>query len=367
MSTPAAPTGPTRWIRPFLVVIAALAAGLLLVAPMAAMEPRDLPIAVVNLDEGIETPQGAVDAGDAVVETVTADDSDGLIAWQALDSQDELDDALEDNEIYAALVVPADFSESQVLAQQGAGEASAVTLIINEGKHPMVTAQLSSSLGSLADGTDLTIETEAYHEIPDAVGLSATILPMVFMLLVYIASYAGGIVTRSAFPLDVSQTERSTAGARARRAAIQLVVAALAAVLAGLGAASALALLAPDVDFAFGAAVGFLALASFALMTLVIGSINWAGMAGMAVPIAILLLGLGTANLPYEFLPSFWQDWIHPWNPLRFLADGARALLYQDAGWWNASTLPLIITAVVGVVLVATSIATPRGRRAQTA
>ncbi|WP_269451848.1 hypothetical protein [Tessaracoccus coleopterorum] len=35
---------------------------------------------------------------------------------------------------------------------------------------PMVTAQLSGSLGALAAGADLTIVTEAYHEIPSRSG-----------------------------------------------------------------------------------------------------------------------------------------------------------------------------------------------------
>ncbi|SNU01067.1 hypothetical protein SAMN06298212_10669 [Ruaniaceae bacterium KH17] len=107
----------------------------------------------------------------------------------------------------------------------------------------------------------------------------------------------------------------------------------------------------------------FLAIASFALMTLVIGSLNWLGMAGMVVPIAVLLLGLGTANLPYEYLPGFWQDWVYPWNPLRFLAEGSRALLFQGAGWWNPTTLGLIITAIVGVTLVGSSVLRPATKR----
>lgn len=115
--------------------------------------------------------------------------------------------------------------------------------------------------------------------------------------------------------------------------------------------------------FAVGGAGLFLAIASFALMTIVIGSINGVGMVGMAVPVLILVLGLGPADLPYEFLPSFWQHWVYPWNPLQFLANGARALLFQGAGWWNAATLGLIITAAVGCALVVASVLTPHAEK----
>lgn len=67
------------------------------------------------------------------------------------------------------------------------------------------------------------------------------------------------------------------------------------------------------------------------------------------------LLGMGTANLPYEFLPAFWQDWIYPWMPLRFLAEGARALAFQGAALWNGSTAALSVTALVGAAALITS------------
>ncbi|NHB84988.1 hypothetical protein G7085_11205 [Tessaracoccus sp. HDW20] len=81
----------------------------------------------------------------------------------------------------------------------------------------------------------------------------------------------------------------------------------------------------------------------------------------------ILLLGMGTANMPFEFLPAFWQDFVYPWNPLRFLAEGSRALLFQGAGWWNAATPALLVTALVGALLVLSSVFTPRRGKAEAA
>lgn len=363
MTNPTHRAGWGRWFRPFLVVLVALAAGVLLVAPMVTMQPRDLPIAVVDLDSGFETPQGTIAAGEQVVGAVTASGADGMLAWERLASREALDEALENNDIYAGLVVPSDFSESQVLAQQGAGEASPLTLIVNEGKHPMVTAQLSGSIDELTAGIDVPVTMEAYNEIPASLGLSATVLPMLFMILVYIASYGGGIVIRSTFPLHTGEAAQAGTPARVelrgRGAAIQLGLAVVAATIVGTVSAGVLSAFAPDLEFSFAGAAVFLAIASFALMTLVIGSINWLGMAGMIVPVAVLLLGLGTANLPYEFLPSFWQDWVYPWNPLRFLAEGSRALMFQGAGWWNPATLGLIATSVVGIALTGTSVLKP--------
>lgn len=349
-------SGRGRWARPFIAVCAALGAGVLLVAPMVAMEPRALPLAIVNLDTGVQTPQGDVNAGEQVVTAITAGDEGGLLSWKHLDTQRAIDDALAQNEVYAALIVPADFSASQVKAKQGQGQADALTLVVNEGKHPMVTSQLSGAIDELTTGAGAPITVTSYNTIPAAVGQAATVLPMLFMLLVYIASYAGGIVIRSTFPLA------GAAPRRARTGAIQLANAAAAAAIVGIVTVAVTRAFVPALHFDHVGAAFFLALASFALMALVIGSINLVGMAGMIVPVAVLILGMGTANLPYEFLPAFWQDWVYPWNPLRYLADGSRALLFQGASGMNPATGGLLVTGLVGLALVAASLMKPAAR-----
>lgn len=362
-------------------------------APMIGMEPRDLPLAVVNLDHSVKTAAGTIDAGTTVTDTVLKNNADGMIAWQSFSSQLTLDDALAENDIYAALVIPANLSAAQAAVQQTAAEAGqqaaaealqqgadmaaaqaaaedatqqaavaaasdmpALTLIVNEGKNPMVSSLLGSSLDTMIGESPFSIETKYYNEVPDSLGMLVTFLPMVMMILVYIASYVGGIVIRSTFPLAARE--------RGKAIAAQLTAAAVGATITGFSAAWILSAFVPGLTLAVGSAGLFLAIASFALMTVVIGSINWIGMAGMAVPVLILVLGLGPADLPYEFLPSFWQHWVYPWNPLQFLASGARALLFQGAGWWNPATLGLIITATVGTALVATSVLTSRGKKA---
>ena len=58
-----------------------------------------------------------------------------------------------------------------------------------------------------------------------------------------------------------------------------------------------------------------------------------------------------TGTFPFEALPAFWQDWVYPWAPQRFMSEGIRAILYLDAGAWNAGSLPLLIVGAVGAML----------------
>lgn len=374
-----------RASRPFVVALMALGIGAALVWPMVRMDPRDIPIAVVNLDAGVPTPLGDLNLGDQVSGTVTGHERDGsdieavlafiqgnqdevlrsgadavdevkdgdienMVAWVEMGSRAEVDQSLADNEIYAALVVPADFTTSQVMAMLGAGEAAPLTLIVNEGKNPMVTSQLAGSIETLGGTGAVDIVTEYHNEVPDSLGLIASFLPMILMILVYLSSYASAITLRAAIPLTETR--------RVRTVALQLLLAIGLSALIGFATAQVLAALV-DVEFSLLDVGGFQAFAAFALITLVLGSVNWVGTLGMAVPVLILVTGIGTADLPYEFLPSFWQEYIHPWNPLRFIADGGRALAFQGAGWWNPATPGVAAAGAVGVTLMATSVLTP--------
>lgn len=65
------------------------------------------------------------------------------------------------------------------------------------------------------------------------------------------------------------------------------------------------------------------------------------------------VVGVCAAYLPTEFLPAFWQNWIYPWNPLRFMAGGYRGIMCMGQGFWNASSPALLVMVAVGAALVA--------------
>ena len=341
MNSTTRPHATIGWLKPLLAVFAALGVVTLLMAPMMAIKPRDLPIAVANLDAGASTPQGELNVGDQVVAQLTGSNMNGMVKWVTYASQSEIDEALESNEVYGAFVVPADFTASSAAAQQGVGEAAPIIITVNQGKNPMISGQLSTAFNSMAAG-DLPVVQQVYHPIPAALGLSAMFLPMLFVLMTYVASLLGGVTTRSAFPL------RATG--RWKTLATQTGVAVLVAIVVGLTATWI-------VNSITGAGL------PFTDFTILLGSMNWVGIAGVAVPALILVLGSTTASLAYEALPGFWQNFVYPWNPLRFLGDGVRALAFQDAGWWNAATGGLLAALAVGLVLMATSVLTPIGRK----
>ncbi|MBT1167050.1 DUF3533 domain-containing protein [Bifidobacterium simiarum] len=122
---------------PLAVIVGVSCLMALMFYPMMNASVRELPVAVLSLDEGATVQGKAMNVGDTMVEkltsgeapsdgTDTADDSDGdadadsPMVWHEVKSQSELDRGLADHDYYAAIVIPEDFTAKQVAKQQTA-------------------------------------------------------------------------------------------------------------------------------------------------------------------------------------------------------------------------------------------------------
>lgn len=72
---------------------------------------------------------------------------------------------------------------------------------------------------------------------------------------------------------------------------------------------------------------------------------------GNALAALAMFLSMGAIYLPYNALPAFWQYWIYPWAPVRIIGQGLREIFFLDGGWFNSSTVIMIVLAVVGICL----------------
>lgn len=101
----------------------------------------DVPIAVVNLDKGIDD-DGYINYGDTIIEELKDSDE---IGW-TMTSYDEAQRGLEAKEgFYAAVIIPADFSASVTSAKNGTPEQATLLFIENQKKN-FIQTQINSSL-----------------------------------------------------------------------------------------------------------------------------------------------------------------------------------------------------------------------------
>lgn len=242
--------------------------------------------------------------------------------------------------------------------EQSEEAESSILFVVNQGGNVTVASVVESMITKVFAQAGLSFETEYINPV-DA-GFTATYFGTCVFIFIYIVSYATGVLLTRNHPLTVTSNK-----CRIKSALIQLTYA-VALSLCACGIITWAISMISDIQLPVGDTFIFLSIAAFALIILVAGSIDLFGMAGMAIPILMLVLGIGTANMPYEFLPEFWQTWIYPWMPLQIISNGIKQVVYTGAGWWNDLTGDLIIVIVVGLILLAIATFKPAKKKRET-
>lgn len=354
--------GPKKLIVPPLAVILIGCVMALMFTPMVKMSPQNLPFAILTLDEGVTTPQGEMNAGDLMVQNLTGEsaaEGESPIEWHAVSSQAELDVALANNEYYGAITIPADFSQSQALAQAGEGEASPVEVVLDYGHSPMIATQMQGSIGTMFDQLNIPVTVQTIHTgsadttsgspLSGMMGLQLSVTPLMIMSLL------SSILLTRVLPHrkeDSTSTKWATVGKQLAYAAVLSLIVSLVTLtlvngLVGAGG--------PAMELTI-----FFWFASFMVMVLFLGAFNVAVPLGGLAVILVIFCGMMTGALPREVLPGFWADWIAPWVPQPMITQGFRELTYMESGLMPGGTGGLLIIGAAGLALIALSIFVPK-------
>jgi len=348
--------GRAKYGLPVIVVVLISCVMALMFYPLIGMSPRELPFAVLSLDQGAQTELGDVNVGEMLVERlVNAEAPAGAdaapIAWERFASQDDVDRALADNELFGALTVPADFTRLQGLAQAGQGEAPSLSVVIDNAKSPMAAAQLQVLLRTMFETMDMPAEVQVINAGEPTAGPTSSlagmmsqqvgVLPLVIMALI------GSILLTRIFPVAQAGTVRGRFVALGKQGAYAVGY----TFLAGTAATILLNTLV-GAGIPFWTATVFGWVASLCVLALFLGAFNLGRPVGVLVALYAVLCAMMTATLPREMLPTFWADWVYPFTPQHMIADGVRDILYRGAELMPNGTTGLLAIGGVGLVLI---------------
>lgn len=307
---------PQNFAKPAILAAVIVIVFSCIFAPMILMKPGNIPVAVVNNDQAITTPAGQLKLSDKVVE--------GLRQNPMLQVTEDVDSA------YAIYTIPENFS-----ATAAKKEKPQINVEVNQGKHPMVSQMLDAALAKApVDGPTLNVTHK--NEVPSNLGLAASFLPALFVLLTFIPSMIGGFVLAQSVSV--------------RKLLTQLAAMLTMNVVVGLMGILIYQLLSP-IKIPVATVFGFLTFASFVIASLTVGAVNLFGKAGIAIPALCLITGMGLMSLPREFLPMFWREWVYPWNPVRMIAESGREILYQGSGFVTSPFGWLALVAGIGLTM----------------
>lgn len=375
----------TKWLAPLGVLCAFLVLWSFMFFPMLNGTPKNVPYAVLSLDEGATSMGTTVNVGDQLVSKLTDPDaaatlstastssSDGdsetPIKWTVLNSQQELDEAMNGNDYYGAIVIPKDFTAKQLAAKQSetqteaqstqsdqsdsAADKPTIEIITNGAKNASVAQQLSTQMSNTLEQLGVNVKSTTVHgydlgtttgaqmigqlSVAPTIAMSASCIMIMFSM-----TRAGKNASRkerlARFGIQVGYALVLSAG-----------VAGLACFLMGvIGGMTA----------PFATIFPFLWMASFCIMSMLIGLMTLCFPIG-AIGMFALMGTMSCAYTAPEMLPTFFHDWIYPWSPARYVVDGVRSVIFLGDGAFNASLGALSVCLIIGLVAAAIGLALP--------
>lgn len=372
--------------HPYIAIIAVFLVILLLgIAQLGSSVnpvPKNLPVLLVQMDAGEKLPTGQdMNFGKLIQDKITAApaaaDTVSPLKWKTMASEQEALAAMDREEAYAAIVIPADFSHKLASLASPQPTASSLTLYVNQGMNNTAATMANQVLSQIITGVNgqvreqllalvsqkggtLTVDQTKAFATPivvtsknvNAVGTSSANgnAPVVLTQL----AWFGAMVTT--LLLFMAAGKATQTGSHSHRFGIQvsqllsgLVITAAAAGSILLVAGQWLGLSIPD----YGKIFLFLALVGFAFFLLQTAVVSWLGLKGVPLFVLVFFFGAPVLSLPPELLPNFSHDWLYSWLPLRFSAEGLRDLFYfrQDLNisspMWTLGTIGVVAIVVI--------------------
>lgn len=384
------------FIVPFLAVLAIALLFLAAQIPTAKMEPKNLPIAIVNEDAG--------DVGETLLKQVKDNEPEALhfIEYKSVKAMKE---GMDERETYGGLVIPKGFSKQLESLQTDTPKQSALNLYINEGANAALatsvqtmlekmSTQLNATLSAqivdkLQQGTDAASKqvatqlqsmqqmlpataANAFETLPNMISLvqpksiavlaqpvtteivkvnktgELTSAPTALFTPVWVGSLLGAAM------LYLALNKRSFAGTRTLRKfqTIQSLIPIVYGLFAGFVITwFATWMLGYEFDSFLQVAL-FVSLAVTAFCYLMLATIKWLRLPSAVLFGLLIFFGLPLIQVVPEMVPHFYSAYILPWLPMKFLIEGLKELLFFDNTFMNHNTNVLIGMAIVSFIII---------------
>ncbi|MGG0739088.1 YhgE/Pip domain-containing protein [Niallia taxi] len=355
--------------------------------PSVQPEPKNLPIAIVNEDEGVELPnQTKMNMGKQLVEMIkenskATSEKDPTVKWVEVKNTEELQKGLDNQEYYAALVIPKDLSAKQASLQTAAPSAAEIKIYVNQGMNTMASTLAGQILNGIVDNMNNNVRTQLLQGLEQqgatitakqAEILAAPITSKVTNVNETGTNSANGNAPVSLFQplwmaslasaafIYVALRKMANTANRKRNFAVKLVqilIGAIATLVVGFGltwiASDLVGLHIPD----FTNTALFLSITSFSFFLMISAVLSLIGLRGMPLFILMLFFGAPLLAMAPEMMSPFYHDWVYSWLPMRFMIGGLRELLFFGKGLtWDSVSHLVWIGAGGLIVMLATAL-----------
>ncbi|MGE7869243.1 YhgE/Pip domain-containing protein [Bacillus paramycoides] len=367
------------YLSPFIALLVVFIFSLTLF-PTVQPKPKNLPIAIVNEDQGVEIPnQAKMNMGQTIVDMIkksSKTDEEPAVKWVKVKNKELVQKGLNNQEYYAALVIPKDFSVKQASLRTPQPSSPEVEIYINQGMNMAASTMAGQMLNGVVDNMNNNVRTQLLEGFKakgttltaDQVSNVVTPItkkvtnvneigknsangnsPISLFQPLWIASLASAAIIFIAISKMPVGTRKENFVLKVK----QIVTGAVAALVIGFGltwiADGVVGLNIPN----FSDTALFLSITSFSFFLMISAVLSLVGLKGIGLFALLLFFGAPLLSLAPEMLSSFYQDWVHSWLPMRFMIEGLREIFFFGKGLsWNTPVIVLVWIGVVSMVII---------------
>ncbi|WP_404450443.1 DUF3533 domain-containing protein [Sutcliffiella horikoshii] len=371
-------------LSPFIALVVIFIFSLTLF-PSVQPQPKNLPIAIVNEDQGVQIPnQPKIIMGQTIVEMIhknskIATDKTPAVKWVEVKSTEGVHKGLGNGEYYAAIIIPKDFSAKQASLRTPTPSSPEVEIFINQGMNTMASTMAGQMLNEIVDNMNNNVRTQLLDELEkngatltakQAASLATPITKKVTNVNEIGTNSANGNAPVSLFQplwmaslvgaaiifIAVSKLSISNHKENFVVKIVQVLMGAIVSLLAGFGltwlADGMLGLHIPEfIDIAL-----FLSITSFSFFLMISAVLSLLGLRGMPIFILMLFFGAPLLAMAPEMMSSFHRDWVYSWLPMRFMVEGLREMFFFGKGLsWNSPVSTLVWIGLVSILIILAS------------
>lgn len=335
--------------------------------PSTHMKVNDLPIAIVNEDQGT--------TGKNLTKQITTKNSSNSskmsIKWTVFNSQEDLLKEMNKEKYYGAIVIPKNFSANLQSLMTPNPKKAKLKIIINQGMGTTITTQVNTALTEMTHQINtalgkqllqtlskkmpaipaemasnltnpLTIETEKINKTGDLANGGAHFFQSVWL---------GCLGTSMLLGFAFSKIKFKSLREKFSALGVQLLSAIISSFVIGYGViylqSTILNVTIPN----FTLLGLFLSLCAFSFIIFINGVESWVGL--ISIPIFMLLLFFAAPLLTAipESLNGFYST-LSNWLPMSYMYRGVKSIMYFNNSPSQSIIMGLIYAIIVGLILV---------------
>ncbi|MTH54221.1 DUF3533 domain-containing protein [Bacillus mangrovi] len=349
--------------------------------------PKDLPVALVMKDQGVQLPNGQkLEIGKLMQEKLTGN-KELPIKWTVLDSEIEAKEELDDRAYYAALIIPEEFSEHAASLQSPEPVQAEAKLLVNQGKNLNAANSVAAIMDKVFTGVNKEISGQMLAQMkaqkmmlsPDQVPQAAERITLSVENVNPVRDYnAGGnspgmmtqilwlttIISSIVIYLGLKKASRGriTPSSLAAQLAAGLLFVSLNSLIILWIATGPLGLEVPD----FWDTYGFMVFTAYMFFLMQGALINWIGYGAMPVLILLFFFSSPVLNMPPEFLPEATQTWLLSWIPFSHSVEGFRTLFFFNGIGFEEKRWILGMIGLGAFIIMALSLLKAYGKKEET-